>query len=383
MYFITLVFKNLFRRKFRSILTLIGVAVAVCTMVTFLGIADDFETTAYNAFQKRGADIVVVQENVPNQLNSELNEDIANSIEKIPGVKRVTPGLMELISLSNKGPSIYAFVFGWKTDNPTLNKLEIIDGRRLEDSDHNVVMLGSFLAAYLKKKVGDVISIKHKDFKVIGVFRSFSVYENQSIISRLEELQKLFGHEKTVTAFTVTVQKPLEKPLSIESIAQAIRDLKDQKGKSLGLSALPTEEYITQSAHIRIVHAMAWITTIIALIIGTLSLANTMAMSVVERTREIGILRAIGWTKSRVIRMILEEAVIVSFLGGVLGTVGAYLLCKWLVTLPQVVGFIEGNISLFVIAESILATLCVGLIGGLWPAIRAAWLLPTEAIHHE
>src|SRR5262249_2681520 len=129
--------------------------------------------------------------------------------------------------------------------------------------------------------------------------------------------------------------------------------------------------------------AMAWLTSAIALMIGTISMANTMVMSVVERTKEIGILRAIGWKKWRVMRMILGVSTILSLVGGVLGGILAVIVCKWLATLPQVGGFIQGEIAPIVIAKGFFIALAVGLIGGLWPAFRAASLLPTEAIYHE
>jgi len=128
---------------------------------------------------------------------------------------------------------------------------------------------------------------------------------------------------------------------------------------------------------------MAWVTSVIAVIIGAISTLNTMIMSVLERIREIGILRAVGWRKMRVVRMILGEAVVLTAIGAVIGTITAIILTRVLSTFPAVSGFIEGKIGPTAIGKGLLMALAVGLIGGLYPAYRASQLLPTEALRHE
>jgi putative ABC transport system permease protein len=106
-------------------------------------------------------------------------------------------------------------------------------------------------------------------------------------------------------------------------------------------------------------------------------------MSVFERTREIGILRAIGWRPWRVMRMILTESVLLSLGGGVVGTAGGIGLILLLSRLPQVNGLIEGRIAPDIILKAFIIALLVGLVGAAYPAYRGARLLPTEAIRHE
>jgi putative ABC transport system permease protein len=110
---------------------------------------------------------------------------------------------------------------------------------------------------------------------------------------------------------------------------------------------------------------------------------NTMVMSVLERTHEIGILRAVGWPRGRVVRMVLGEAVVLGLAAAAVGAAGAVATTYLLTRFPQVNGFIEGGIAPVVIAEGFGLTALIGLLGGLYPAIRAARLLPTEAIRHD
>ena len=156
-----------------------------------------------------------------------------------------------------------------------------------------------------------------------------------------------------------------------------------QGGRLVSLSAMPAKDFVKSSFQIKIAHAMAWITSAIAIIVGSIGVFNTMIMSVVERVREISILRAIGWKKSRVVRMILGEALILSLVGAALGIVGAVLLVHWLTNLPAVAGFIAGTIADVVLAQGGAVGLGRRLLGGAYPAWRATQLLPSEGLRHE
>ena len=128
---------------------------------------------------------------------------------------------------------------------------------------------------------------------------------------------------------------------------------------------------------------MAWLTSAVAVLIGGFGMLNTMLMSVLERVGEIGVLRAIGWRKSRVVRMVLGEALLLSLAGAALGAAGAVGLTRWLSTFPAVGGLIAGNIAPVVLGEGFAVALALALLGGVYPAYRAARLLPTEALRHE
>ena len=131
---------------------------------------------------------------------------------------------------------------------------------------------------------------------------------------------------------------------------------------------------------IQLAVAMAWLTSTVAIVVGTAGILNTMFMSIHERTLEIGLLRAVGWSRQRVISMILSEAVMLSIAGAFVGIVTAFVVVKLLTKLPAINGLIEGQISASVVAQGLLVALVVGLIGGLLPAISASRLTPCEAL---
>lgn len=110
---------------------------------------------------------------------------------------------------------------------------------------------------------------------------------------------------------------------------------------------------------------------------------NTMIMSVHERTREIGILRAIGWRPRRVVWMVLSESLLLSVTGASVGTLGAFALVRLLTRLPAASGLIDGRVPPVVIGQGFLIAVLVGLVGGSVAAYRAAKMLPTAALRHE
>lgn len=383
MRFITFLFINLAQRKARSLLTTCGVAVAIGTTVALLGISYGFERATIRAFGERGVEIVIVEEGVLDQLNSDLDEAHAARIAQVPGVGRVAPGLVELLDYSKEGNVISVLLNGWAADAFLWDDLKIIAGRRNLPDEDRVVLLGRILAENLGKQVGDTLDIRREPFEVIGIYESFSVFENGAIAAPLAAAQQLASREGRVTGFSVMLDHSGPQEVSVDEVCRQINALTDEEGRSLGLSAMPTRDYATSAMHIRLAHAMAWLTSAIALLVGGIGMLNTMLMSVIERIREISILRAIGWRKSRVVRMVLGECLILCLSGAALGTLGAMALVWWLTKLPAARGFIDGTIAPLAIVQGFAMAVAVGLVGGIYPAYRAVGLLPTQGLAHE
>ena len=377
MRFCTLVLKNVVRRRVRSGLTVIGMAVAVGAVVALVGISDGFERSFLAVYQKQKVDLVVQQRGVKQRLTSVFDARLGDRIAKIPGVKQVTSGLVDFTSMDELGP-VGVLVEGWEPNSPLMLALNILPGgRRLTHADQKGVLLGERLATGLGRRVGDKLSLfDDETYTVVGIFKSSTVYENGSMVVLLSELQRYMGHEGQVNGLAVVIDNPNNEQ-EIDRIRQAIEAL----GKNL--EATPTAEFVNSTNEIRFIHAMAWVTSAVALLIGTVGMLNTMVMSVFERTREIGVLRAIGWGRWRVVRMILMESVVLSLTGGVVGTLAAIAITRVLANHRAAAGMIDPDIALWVIAEGFVIALCMGLLGAAYPAYRGAQLLPTEALRHE
>lgn len=383
MRFGSLIWKNLARRRVRSALTSLGIAIAVGTMIALLGISDGFERTSRASFEQRGVDLVIVEDEKPDQLSSNLDEKIADKIRALPGIKGVNVGLIEIVTCRPRGSDVSVVVQGWEPSGFLVSGLEMVDGRRLTESDKRCILVGEQLAKAHHLKVGDKLDILSDPYTIVGVYRSGVVFESGAIVAPLKEVQTIMGRQGRVTGFSVMLDDSRRSANEIESAKQAILGLRNDKGQSYRLAVRPTKEYVDGSMHIQLAHAMAWMTSVIAVVIGSVGMLNTMMMQVFERTREIGVLRAIGWRKSRVVTMILSEAVILSLAGALLGGFAALAIIRILTLFPTAGGFIDGNIAPAVYLQGAVMSVLVGVLGGAYPAFRAAQLHPTEALRHE
>lgn len=150
-----------------------------------------------------------------------------------------------------------------------------------------------------------------------------------------------------------------------------------------GSRAVPAAERASSNQFVRLAHASAWGTSSIAVLIGILGIANTMAMSVFERTREIGVLRALGWKKKQVLVLIQLEAVVLGLGGGVLGVALGWFALHLLAVLPQTASIVSASFSLPLMVEALGIAVLAGLIAGALPAWRGARLSPVEALRHD
>ncbi len=383
MHFFEFVLKNVFRRKVRTALTTFGVAVAIAAVVSLLSITGGYEKSSKEMYANRGVDLVVVRAGVANRSTSTLDESAAKLLRALPNVGKVAPALSEKVSVES-GSLVSVPVNGWPTDSFAFDSLTVIEGRKLESGDKHAVMLGKELANRLKKTIGDEVQIESEEFKVVGITSSATMLDNNAAVISLRDLQEMMERSGQVSEFQVALAKDLpNKKAVIVSVREAIEKLKDDEGVPLGLVAQETEEFINSDNQIRVAHAMAWTTSAIALIVGSIGMLNTMIVSVLERTQEIGILRAIGWRKSRIMRMILAESFSLSFLGCVLGTLLAALLIRVLLQFPTAKMLVRGDITPEVMIIGLVMSVLVGLVGGAYPALCGASLPPTEALHYE
>jgi len=365
--------KNLWRRRLRTLLTLCGIGMAIGAFVALVGFSRSFEHEWERLYSSSGTDIAVVDKNF---MNSSLNQSLQGKLRAVPLVARAEPMIFNILDIT---PEVNAIVFGWLDDSYEFDSLTFSSGGRFHNGKPEIIV-GEMLAKNLNKKVGDTVELQGSTFTIVGIFHGGTALEAGALIMSLDQLQQISSLQGKVSGFHVKLRPapPGESPEHYLKRAQA------QIEASLpGLNAQAAADRASNNQFVTLAHAVAWGTSCIALLMGILGIANTMAMSVFERTREIGILRAIGWKAWRVLLLIQVEATVLGFVGGFIGIAVGWGSLHLLSTLPQTASVVSTSLSWIHLLEALAISVLSGIIAGAYPAWRGAHLSPVEALRHD
>lgn len=371
--FTSLIWKNLRRRRLRTLLTLCAIGMAIGAFVGLVGFSNSFEQAWLRIYTSSGTDIAIIQQTF---LSTSVDESVAAKVRALPFVEQVAPLIYNIMDLT---PEVNALVYGWKADSYEFGSLQMVSGRRFRDG-HPELMMGDILAETLKKKSGDTLEIQGSPFTVVGIYHGGSALEAGAVIMPLDELQQLSSLQGKVSTINVRLRPAPAGEAADEYLKRAQAQI---EAALPGLRAVPAAERAGDNQFVRLAHASAWGTSSIALLIGVLGIANTMAMSVFERTREIGILRALGWRREQVMLLIQLEASVLGVGGGILGIAVGWGAMQVLAALPQTAGIASTSFPLSLVAEALGISILAGLIAGAVPAWRGAQLSPLDALRYD
>jgi putative ABC transport system permease protein len=374
MYFSQIALINILRRPFRTALTLCGVMLGIGAYVALVGFSGSFERQWLQFYLSKGTDICVVRGTF---LKSSADESLGDKLRTLPIAADVTAVSFDLIDFT---PEISAVVVGWEASSYEFESLTMLQGRKFQ-KDEAGIMLGEILAESLHKKPGDLVQIQGTSLPVVGVFRGGESFETSGALLPLHQLQRISDLGSKVAGFHVRLRALLPGQSNEERLRQAKLMIESHLP---GLTAVPVGDLAQNNYMVSLVRSIAWGVSFIALFIGALGIANTMAMSVHERSREIGILRSMGWVRSRIVRLILLEASLLSMSGGILGLlcgrIGLAVLAVLRSTTP---GVAHAGVSWLLCVQAMTIALGIGVAAGFLPAYRAARLSPIDALRYD
>jgi putative ABC transport system permease protein len=291
-------------------------------------------------------------------------------------VAQAEPMMYNLMDLT---PEINAIVFGWQDDSYEFDSLTFTSGGRFHNGKPEII-LGELLAQSLNKKVGETVEMQGASFVVTGIYHGGTGLEAAAVIMPLDQLQQISSLQGKVSGFHVRL-RPTPAHESHDHYLKRAQALIE--AALPGLNAQPAAERAANNQFVTLAQAIAWGTSSIALLMGILGIANTMAMSVFERTREIGILRALGWKGRRIMLLIQVEAVALGIGGGILGVGFGWGVLHLLSALPQTASIVSSSLSPLYLFEALGMAVVSGLLAGAFPAWRGAHLSPVEALRHD
>jgi ABC-type antimicrobial peptide transport system permease subunit len=207
----------------------------------------------------------------------------------------------------------------------------------------------------------------------VGIYESKISWEDFGTIMTLRDGQVFLGRPRKVTLFSVRLKDPQQ----AAALAKQINDEFPEVHASLA------SDFVSELPDMQNSEAMIGSISFLAILVGGVGVLNTMLMSVFERTREIGVLRALGWRRRRILGLILREAVVLGLLGGLAGIAVAFGLSGLLMSIPSYGEMFNPSWSPEIFARAIIAALSLGVLGGLYPAFRATRMQPVEALRYE
>lgn len=361
--------KNLFRRKTRTLLTLLAIGIGIGAVVAMGGIFDGFMDQLTQMVGGSNAHLVAIERDVNDFGYSAIDERVGARLAAHPAVKHVSGVVFGF--LTNVGDAPFFIIFGYHPQEAGIAHFTIVEGEGL--TANRQVVLGKIAAESLRARVGDTVRLGESAFRVVGVFETGTGWEEMGALVTRRDSQVLSGKPRQVSMYTIELQDP--------SQAEALIPVLEAEFPEIDLAV--TAEFAESLPDMESGRAMMGSLAVLMALVGSLGMTNTILMSVLERTREIGVFRALGWSRRRILLLILQESLLLGGLGGLTGIGIGMLMTRGLAAIPSIGGYVQAVYSPELLGQAVAVALVLGTLGGLYPAWRATKLSPVEALRYE
>lgn len=370
MSFIKLMAKNPFRNKARLALAVVGIAIGIATIVALGMVTEGLKVSIEEQLKTGGADFVVMKNTTSESASGSysINDKRVAEISKMNGVKQAAG----VYTSSRMVDGNQLGLAGMSQKDLNMLGAKMIKGKAYSD-DKNELILGKLAAEKLKKKVGDTVTFSGNKYTVTGIFETGNKELDSIGGLSLEKLQAMDDNDGKVDMIYVKINNNAD----LKTVSQSVE--KAYPGELTTIASL--EDFQKADDSLQMVETASMAISLLAIIIGGIGIINTMIMSVFERTREIGVLKAVGWKSRRILTMILGESMVLTLLAGLVGIIVGVIGIEVIMNLTETALVLNFTPALALKALGI--AVIVGIIGGLYPAIRASRLPPTEALRYE
>jgi putative ABC transport system permease protein len=372
MTFFDLILRNLWSKKARSIGLAFAVAIAVMAVVTLAVTSSGLEQSAAAIISVGKADFTVAQKGASSTLSSTIDRQQLARIGDTPGVSSVVGVLVETQHLNADNPVFIEI--GIDPGDLAAFGVKVVSGQAYTQTAPHEVMLGWRAADNLGLHVGDRFDANGTWNTVVGLYSTGNAFGDAGAMFPLPAIQ---GYNRVPGIVTLAFVKVTP---GASAAAVAARVAYDQPE----LTTIRTANQFGRADQ-NLVYLQAAVngSTVLAILIGAVIVGNTMLLSLFERTREFGLLRAIGWTRSRTVSLLLGESLLLAVLGAAIGVGLSFAVSAVLSQLPALRGILHPNFTEGAFWRALFTALVMTLIGALYPTSRAALLSPLKALSYE
>lgn len=396
-----LALKNIRKRGIRSWLTMLGVFIGIAAVVSLISLGQGLETAITGQFSSLSTDTLTITNAETgfappgSAAIKKLTKHDLEIIESVQGIRITIPRLLRVARVEYNKILSFSFIGSIPKDKEQAEEiyssfnLETQQGRLLKSEDTGKIVLGDdYLSDNFFEKeirIGSKLKIQGKDFEVVGILKRTSTFTlNSAILMNEDDMKDLFDIDDEIDFIVAKV----EDENKIEQVAEAIenelrQDRNLKKGEEDFQVQTPIQSLETVSTIINVVNIVVGGIAAISLLVGGIGIANTMFTSVLERRKEIGIMKAIGAKNKTILTVFIIESALLGFVGGIVGVVIGLALAFGVSALANSsLGetiFTLSPSPIF-LASALLFSVLIGVISGIIPALQASRLNPVEAL---
>lgn len=379
-------------RKLRSWLTVVGIVIGVAAIISLITISRSLESTLEQQFETFGANRIFVSgkgfQGPGTQSNGLTIEDV-ETIEKISGIEYVAPGLFRSAEVKYKEETGFTLIGGLPAEQYEKfyadGGLKTTEGRFIQEDEKYVAVIGSRVAEKMFSKeigVGNKIEINKLNFKVVGVLEEIgNAQDDNQINIPLDAAREVFAEPEKVDMIIAQVKSGTDIPDMQEKIEKAL----ERKRGDTSFEVVTATQILEQINQVLGVMQIVLVgIAAISLLVGAIGIMNSMYTSVLERTKEIGIMKSIGARNPDILWIFLIEAGLIGLVGGVLGSALGTGMALGIGPIAKEAGFpLIVQVEMPVLVLGLLFAFIVGMVSGILPAYQASKMKPVDALRYE
>ncbi len=370
---VTYSLKNLKRRKTRTVLAILGISLGVMLITSLLTVMDGLESSIADSLRLLSGNLIIQEKGSLDQTLSIVNTSLIEKLQENKDIQAISPEIYVARTLrEGLGPRFVTLIGVTDSYREIVSPGYIKIGTFFNETDSGKIILGSRLADRLDLEVGESLPIDSTNFEVTGIFETSTIADAIIALIPLEDARALrnLGEDQisVIEVRPVDPDRADEIELYVESSFE-------------NYEVVFPEDLVSEATEILgTLRNTIWIISAIAVLIGGIGIANAMLMSVIERTPEIGLLKATGWRNIDVGYSVLVEALGIGVIGCLIGLLLGIVAAQ---TSQNIIPALVIRVTLTTMIESFVFGVGLSLMSGIYPAVKASRLSPIKAIRGE